>query len=221
MEIGNVTLEWKGHSGFFIVSSDGLKIYIDPYKLSAGSGDYNNKADIVLITHSHYDHCSIEDLRRIVKDGTIFLCSPDCQSKLTKLKEKIDIRVIEPGGEIEVLGINIKAVPSYNIGKGFHAKSELWNGYIVDIEGVRIYHAGDTDLIPEMGDFGKVDVALLPVGGTYTMNVEEAVKAAFLTKPGLAVPMHFGSVVGNKEDGEKFVQLCEREGINAKVLELK
>jgi|SRR3989344_8019982 len=216
MQIGNIELEWKGHSGFLILTNE-LKIYIDPFKLSSGSGE--NKADIILITHSHYDHCSIEDLSRIAKDGTIVVCSADCQSKLTKLENKIKIQNLEPGEEKEIEGIRIKAVPAYNIDKQFHSKAEYWNGYVIELEGKRIYHAGDTDFIPEMNDLGKIDIALLPVGGTYTMNADEAAKAAFIIKPKLAIPMHFSSIVGTNEDALRFAELCENEGIEAEVME--
>ncbi|MEK6820321.1 MAG: MBL fold metallo-hydrolase [Nanoarchaeota archaeon] len=215
MKIGNINLEWKGHSGFLI--NNEKTVYIDPYKLSAGA----EKADIILITHGHYDHCSIEDLQRIVKDGTVVVCPADCQSKLTKLREKINIKVIEVGGEMEIEGIRIRAVPSYNIRKEFHSRAEYWNGYIVDISGLRIYHAGDTDLIPEMSSMNRIDIALLPVGGTYTMTAEEAAKAAFMIKPKIAIPMHYGDVVGTREDAERFVELCEGEGIKAEVMEKK
>jgi len=211
MRLGNIELRWLGQSGFLIENT--RKIYIDPYKIKSWE-----KADLILITHSHYDHCSIEDLKKIVKDGTIVICSGDCCSKFNHMQEKIDLRVIELGQEIEVPGIKVKAVPAYNTDKSFHDKREYWNGYIIDIEGIRIYHAGDTDLIPEMQQLGKIDVALLPVGGTYTMNAEEAAKAAFMIKPKLAVPMHFGSMVGSKEDGLRFKDLCEGEGINCEIL---
>jgi len=212
MRIGNIDLKWLGHSGFLI--SNEKAIYIDPFKISGGE-----KADLILITHSHYDHCSIEDLKKIVKDGTIVVCSGDCCSKFTYIDKKIDLKVIEPGKGIKIGEVKVIAVPAYNINKSFHGKSEYWNGYILEVEGVRIYHAGDSDLIPEMSKLGKIDVALLPVGGTYTMNAEEAARAAFVIKPKLAIPMHFGSIVGSNEDGIKFVELCEREGIKARILE--
>jgi len=213
MKIGNINLEWTGQSGFFLDA--GKKIYIDPFKLGNAQ-----KADLILITHSHYDHCSIEDLKKIVKDGTIVICSGDCCSKFNHMEEKIDLKVIEPGRGIKVGEIKIIAVPAYNVNKQFHSKEEYWNGYIIEVSGVRIYHAGDTDLIPEMSKLGKIDVALLPIGGTYTMNVEEAVKAASVIKPGLAIPMHFGGVVGSKDDGLRFVELCKKQGVNAEVLEI-
>lgn len=211
MKIGNISLEWLGHSAFLVENE--RKIYIDPFKLADGE-----KADLILITHSHYDHCSIEDLKKIVKDGTIIVMPADCQSKMNHLKEKIRIQNLEPGQAINISGIKVKAVPAYNINKQFHSKEEYWNGYILEVEGKIIYHAGDTDLIPEMSRLGKIDVALLPVGGTYTMNADEAAKAASIIKPGLAVPMHYGNIVGSNEDGLRFKELCENEGIKSEIL---
>ena len=213
MRISNLELEWTGHAGFFI--DDKKKIYIDPYQLSPGK----EKADIILITHSHYDHCSIEDLMKIVKDGTIIVCPADCQSKITKLDERIEIKNLEPEQEITIEGIRIKAVPAYNVNKKFHSKEEYWNGYIIEINEVRIYHAGDTDFIPEMTQLDKIDVALLPVGGLYTMNAEEAGKAVFMIKPKLAIPMHWGEIAGNYENALRFKELCEQEGIECLILE--
>ena len=220
MQFQNITLEWKGHAGFLIVGG-GKNIYIDPYKLKPGSG--SEKADIILITHSHYDHCSIEDLTRIIKNGSVVICPADCSSKLSKLQENIDVKIMEPGQEQEIEGIKIKAVPAYNISKDFHPKNEYWNGYIIEVENKKIYHAGDTDLIPEMQNLSdiNIDLALLPVGGTYTMNADEAARAAFLIKPKKAIPMHFGEVVGSREDAERFVQLCKNEGIEAEILEIE
>ena len=212
LRIGNIDLRWLGNSGFFLDA--GKKIYIDPFKIPAGE-----KADIILITHSHYDHCSVEDLKKIVKDNCIVICPGDCCSKFNHMDEKIDLKVIEPGQRMQIGGLKVIAVPAYNTNKQFHGKEEYWNGYILELGGIRIYHAGDTDLIPEMARLGKIDVALLPVGGNYTMNAEEAAKAASLIKPGLAVPMHFGSVAGSRDDGNRFVELCKKQGIRAEVLE--
>ena len=215
MKIENINLEWKGHSCFLIQTED-KNIYIDPYKLKAGSG--NIKADVILITHSHYDHCSIEDLRRIVKDGTIIIGSPDCTSSLTKLEEKLDVKVIEPGKGIKIENIKIGAVPAYNTNKSFHSKSEYWNGYLIDIDGLKIYHAGDTDIIPEMSKLSKIDIALLPIDGKFTMNAEEAVKSAKIIKPKIAIPMHYGTLAENSEDAKRFAELCKQSGINAEIL---
>lgn len=210
MRFKNLEIEKYGQSCFSI--ANGKKIYFDPYHV------VENEADIILISHSHYDHCSIEDLKKIVKDGTIVVCPADCSSKLTKLDNKIQIKVLEPGQQIVVDNIRIKAVPAYNLGKEFHPKDEGWNGYVVEVDNVKIYHAGDTNLIPEMSKLGKIDLAFLPVGGLYTMNAEEAAKAALIIKPEIAIPMHYGDVVGTREDALKFQQLCENE-VDVQVLE--
>jgi L-ascorbate metabolism protein UlaG (beta-lactamase superfamily) len=217
MELGNLEVKWKGHASFLIEDlKSGKRIYIDPYNIEEGEGD------IILITHAHYDHCSVEDLKKVVKEGTAIICPADCQSKLTKIEKDIDIKIIKPGKTENIGEISIEAVPAYNIEKSFHEKSHEWVGYIIDIGGKRIYHAGDTDLIPEINDIGgegKIDLALLPVGGNYTMDSKDAAKAAFLLKPGLAVPMHFGDIVGSREDAENFVSLCKEEGINCKIMD--
>jgi len=216
MKFENFELKWLGNSGFLISVDSGENIYIDPYKIPAGIR--NNKAEIILITHPHPDHCSIEDLQRIVKDGTIIICPSDCQSKLTRLKERIDIKPIESGKIMDIGNLEIKAVAAYNTNKQFHPQDEAGVGYIINLYGKTIYHAGDTDLIPEMNSLGKVDIALLPVGGTYTMNFEEAVLAVRTIKPGLSIPMHYGLVVGSEEDALKFVQECKNEGFEAEKL---
>mgnify|MGYP001614207464 CR=1 FL=1 len=213
MQFKNLELEWLGHAGV-LIKSNKLVLVIDPYQTSA-----DEKADFVLITHSHYDHCSIGDIGKIVKNGTTIVMTADCQSKINKLKNNVDMRIIEPGKEINLQEVKIKAVHAYNLNKQFHPKSEGWNGYVIEVGGIKIYHAGDSDLIPEMLSLGKIDVAFLPVGGTYTMNFREAANAAVKIKPQLAVPIHWGNIVGTKEDALKFVELCEHEGISARVLE--
>jgi L-ascorbate metabolism protein UlaG (beta-lactamase superfamily) len=132
---------------------------------------------------------------------------------------------MEPGQEIGIGEIKIQGFPAYNPNKKFHQKSENWLGYIIQFGNTVIYHSGDTDFIKEMEKLtgynkkGNFFVALLPVGGTYTMNAEEAAKAAALIKPSLAVPMHYGTIVGSASDAEKFVKLCEEKGIKAEILE--
>lgn len=218
MKLGNIELEWMGHSGF-LIKNDKI-IYIDPYQINRSEP----KADIILITHSHHDHCSIADIEKIARNGTIVIVPPDCQSKITKL-ENLSMQIMIPGDEITVEGIKICAVPAYNRDKTFHPKSEEWNGYIVKFGNVILYHAGDTDFVPEMqklSGYGKKDnefVALLPVSGVYVMTAEEAASAASCIKPTLAIPMHYNSVVGSKADAERFVKLCEDKGIKAVILE--
>jgi L-ascorbate metabolism protein UlaG (beta-lactamase superfamily) len=220
MKIKNIELEWLGHASVRI-KTDKKIIYIDPYQLI---NEVKTKADIILITHSHYDHCSLQDIEKIVKDGTIIICTADSQSKITRINKKIKIGLIESGKGFNLEKIKIQAVPAYNINKKFHQKSEGWIGYIIQIGSVVIYHAGDADIIKEMEKLtgyskkGNYFVALLPVGGTYTMDAEEAAKAASIIKPTLAIPIHWGSIIGSRDDAKKFVELCEEKGIKAEIL---
>lgn len=212
MNYRNINIRWLGHAGFLIKNNK--NIYIDPYQIKG-----EEKADIILITHGHYDHCSIEDIQKIVKDKTIIVIPADCQSKINKLSQDLDVHIISPGEVMSLNGIKVFAYPSYNIDKEFHPKEEGWNSYVLDILGVRVYHAGDTDLIPEMSHLEDIDIAMLPVGGKFTMNAEEAAQAASIIKPGIAIPMHYGSIVGTKDDAEKFSKLCREKGIKSEILE--
>ncbi len=219
MKINDIDLRWHGHSGFFI--NNGKTIYIDPYNIKEGLPE----ADIILITHSHHDHCSYADMKKIVKEGTRIVASADCQSKITKFDVPIKIELIEPGRELNIGDIKIYALPAYNIGKHFHSQEEGWVGYVIKMDSVIIYHSGDTDNIPEMQKLtgykqpGKEFVALLPVGGRFTMSAEEAAEAAKLIKPTLAIPMHWGAFIGTEKEAQEFVELCEEYGVEAKILE--
>lgn len=216
LEIDNVKIEWFGYSAFKIKASKTL--YIDPYQLNS-----EEEADIILITHPHYDHCSIADINKIAKDGTIIICPVECQSAITKLNQKINMQVVQVGDEINALGIKVKAFPAYNKEKQFHPKTEGWLGYLISINGVVIYHAGDTDFIPEMEKltgFAKKDVkfiALLPVDSKFAMNPEEATNAAKIIRPFVAIPMHFP--IEALKEAMEFCRLCEETGINVKILE--
>lgn len=217
MIFGNLDLKWFGHSSFSIKSRK--IIYIDPYNLPENL----EKADFILITHSHYDHCSIIDINKIVKDGTIILVTPDSQSKITRISERIKMEIISPDKEFNFQDIRISTIPAYNINKHFHSKDENWVGYLIKVDDTLIYHAGDTDKISEMqkltGYGNLMFIALLPIGGRYTMTAEEAVEAAKLIKPSITIPMHFGSVVGDENDAKEFISLCEENEIKAIVLE--
>jgi L-ascorbate metabolism protein UlaG (beta-lactamase superfamily) len=189
-------MKWLGHDTFKI-ESGGKVIYTDPFQLKEGLP----KADLILITHEHYDHCSPDDVKKITKDGTVIVAPGDCEGKLPG-----NVRTVKPGDRLTEMGVDIEAVPSYNTNKQFHPKFNKWVGYIFTVEGKRIYLAGDTDRIPEMKNF-RCDIALLPVSGTYVMTAAEAAMAAEDINPEVAVPMHYASIVGTEEDAEKFKKL--------------
>jgi L-ascorbate metabolism protein UlaG (beta-lactamase superfamily) len=189
-------IQWLGHDTFRIAGEK--VIYTDPFKIKK-----SETADIILITHEHYDHCSPDDIKKLQGPSTVIVATSDCAAKL-----KGNVRIISPGEKIEVAGIGIEAVPSYNTNKKFHTKDRGWVGYIFTASGQRIYIAGDTDRIPEMKTL-KADIALLPVSGTYVMTAEEAAEAALDIKPKVAIPMHYGSIVGTNEDAGKFADLLK------------
>jgi len=186
-------VHWLGHDTFKITGEK--VIYTDPFKIKKA-----DIADIILITHEHYDHCSPDDIKKLQGPNTMIVTPADCAAKL-----KGNIKIVKPGDTIDVFGIKIEVVPSYNTNKQFHTKEKGWVGYILTVSGERIYLAGDTDYIPEMASF-RADIALLPVSGTYVMTADEAVKAALDIKPRIAIPMHYGSIVGTLDDAKKFAE---------------
>ena len=149
----------------------------------------------------------------------------DCQSKITRFNVPIKMEIVEPGQEWDIGEVKLCVLSAYNSDKHFHPKDENWVGYLLKINNLIIYHAGDTDLIPEMQKLTgykqpeKEFVALLPIGGRFTMNVEEAVEAAKLIKPTIVIPMHYGSIVGTNEDAQEFKELCEENNIRCEILE--
>ena len=205
-------LHWLGHDSFRL---DGPPaIYFDPWKLPHGSP----VADLILVTHDHGDHCSPGDVKKVSGPKTVVLANPTAAAKLP------GARIIRPGEKITVGDVTVEAVPAYNLtkfrspGNPFHPHKAEHNGYIVTVGGERLYHAGDTDHIPEMSGF-KCDVALLPVSGTYVMTAEEAAEAAGSIKLSVAVPMHWGDkdVVGTLADAERFKKLCSQLGLEVVV----
>ena len=188
---------WIKHAGFRVQDGKTV-IYFDPWQLTASPHD----ADLVFVSHEHGDHCDPPSVRKILKDGTKVVTEPDSAGKLRGTAT--DITTMKPGDEITIGGLKVNAVRAYNISKSYHPKSKNWLGFAVTLsDGRRIYHAGDTDHIPEMADI-ETDVALLPAGGKYTMDAEEAAEAAKTIQPGVAVPMHYGSAVGSPQDGKRF-----------------
>ncbi|MFZ5908229.1 MAG: MBL fold metallo-hydrolase [Nitrospirota bacterium] len=186
-------IHWLGHDTFKIAGEK--VIYTDPFKLKE-----KDTADLILITHDHYDHCSPDDIKMIQGPDTELVAPVDCAAKLTGR-----VTTVKPGDSLTVAGIEIEVVPSYNTNKQFHTKERGWAGYIFTVKGQRVYLAGDTDYIPEMKTF-RADIALLPVSGTYVMTAEEAVQAALDINPKIAIPMHYGSIVGSLADARKFAE---------------
>jgi L-ascorbate metabolism protein UlaG (beta-lactamase superfamily) len=207
-EYGGVKISWLGHDGFKIKNAK--TVYVDPYEIKGGE-----EADILLISHNHEDHCSPEDVKKIVSEKTTIITTAESKRKLSKTKAK-EILVAKPGQKILIDDVAIETVPAYNVNKfrspghPFHPKENEMLGFIVTMNGVRIYHAGDTDLIPEMEGF-NVDVACLPVSGTYVMTAEEAVKSTRHIKLKVAIPMHYGSIVGDDRNAERFKTLASCE----------
>src|SRR4051795_4949811 len=195
-------VEWLGHSGFRIGVGK-ASIYIDPYRVAGDAPP----ADLVLITHQHYDHFSIQDLERLRKDDTRVIAPAAVAERLEG-----SVQSIRPGEVIEtdVYGVDVRAVPAYNTskrdgeGRPFHAREAGCVGYEVNVRGERLYHAGDTDVIPEMDAVVGVDVALLPFSGIYVMAAREAAEAARRIQPTVAVPMHWGEHIGSEDDARAF-----------------
>jgi len=202
----NLEVTRIAHDTFRIAGSKVL--YTDPYQVTK-----KDVADIVLISHEHFDHLSREDLDKVCGPGTTVVASPLCKGGLTGLKVK-ETRFVGPGGKTAVGGVEIEAVPAYNVnkfrapGQVFHPKAEARVGFLVKMDGTAVYFAGDTDFIPEMKSV-KCDIALLPVSGTYVMTAEEAAEAAKAINPKIAVPMHYGGIVGSDADARKFKSLVK------------
>ena len=213
MEINNIKFHWMGHDGFKIITNDNNVIYIDPYKLSQAN-QKKNDAELVFISHNHFDHLSVEDLRHIINDKTTIIAALECSDKLNQEGFK-NITNVEPGQTIQEKNINIEIVPAYNMNKNFHPREDKKVGFIINCNNMRIYHAGDTDKISEMAKYNP-DIALVPVSGVYVMTAEEAADCVNnLLKPTtMAIPMHYGSIVGNIDDALKFkklVHICKVE----------
>ena len=192
-------IRWLGHASFLI--EDSRNIYIDPYDISKELAAELPKADVILVTHDHPDHYSPEAIERIAGPATVLV---SIKAVTKDLPDAIKhSRTVAAGDTLTVDGIGIEAVPAYNIEKKFHPKDKGYVGFVIHLQNRTIYHAGDTDLIPEMKNI-VADVALLPVGGTYTMDAVEAARAADVIQPKVAIPMHWGKIVGSWEDAKEF-----------------
>ncbi|MHA1231664.1 MAG: MBL fold metallo-hydrolase [Candidatus Helarchaeota archaeon] len=197
-------IKWITHACFQITSNDGRVIYFDPYQITSNE----KPADIILVSHDHYDHADSTSIKNVSKDGTKIYCP---KSSVGKLK-KFNAIGLEIGDTVDADGIKITAVRAYNVGKMFHPKKNNWLGFIVELEGKRIYHAGDTDVIDEMKDLGPIDVAMIPVGGTYTMDFKEGIEALKYIKPKICLPMHQWD-----HDLNEFKSMAEKEVPEVKV----
>jgi L-ascorbate metabolism protein UlaG (beta-lactamase superfamily) len=195
-------LEWLGHSGFRIRVGR-ASIYIDPYRIAADEP----KADLILITHQHYDHFSIQDLERVRKQGTRVIGPPAVAERLDGNVQSVTAGEVV---ETDVYAVDVRAVPAYNTskrdaeGRPFHPREAGCLGYEVNVRGERLYHAGDTDVIPEMDWVAGVEIALLPVSGVHVMTAFEAAEAARRIQPTVAVPMHWGGHIGSEKDAQTF-----------------
>ncbi len=217
---GDFNIIWTGHDGFK-VKNDFL-LYFDPYQL-------NNPepADILLISHEHFDHFSEKDISKIISKDSVVICPYELEAKVKAYPSKNIF--LKPWQEyvVENFNIHVKAIPAYNVNKfrapgiPFHPKSDEKLGYVVSVGNVNIYHAGDTDKIPEMENLGElgIDIALLPVSGTYVMTPEEAAEAVDLIKPKVAIPMHWGAIVAGRKEAERFKKLVEPKGVKVVILD--
>lgn len=201
MTVDNI--HWYGHDSFRI--QDGQKqVYIDPWQMPDGLP----KADYILVTHVHHDHFSEPDIRKLSTDQTKVIAPPDVVKLLGG-----GATPSVPGQTLDLAGLKVTAVPAYNVNKKYHLRSSNWVGYVLTLsDGVTVYHAGDTDATPEM-DKLKVDIALLPVSGTYVMTAAEAAAAANAFQPKVAIPMHYGRIVGSDADARKFKELFKGEAV--------
>ncbi|MER5174854.1 MAG: MBL fold metallo-hydrolase [Candidatus Nitrosocosmicus sp.] len=213
LEIDGINIVWNGHDGYRL-KTDNKTIYIDPFKLIQ---EYNNKkdADLIFITHNHFDHLSLKDIDNVINNNTKIICSLECVETLNKNYNKNEIIPLKPKDNTEIKNIKIDAVRAYNTNKDFHPKEDNKIGFIISINGLKIYHTGDTDIIPEMDSINP-DIAFVPVSGTYVMTAEEAAKATNeLIKPKkIAIPMHYNSIIGSVKDAETFcsmVNVCKTE----------
>jgi L-ascorbate metabolism protein UlaG (beta-lactamase superfamily) len=208
------SLEWLGHSGFRIRVGRAV-VYVDPYRVSPEAPP----ADLILITHGHYDHFSPQDLERLSARGTRLVGPAAVAERVSG-----QVHSIAPGETLQdelVRGVHVSAVAAYNTskrdgeGNPFHPREAGWVGYELTVRGERLYHSGDTDVIPEMDGVTGVDVALLPVSGVYVMTAQEAAEAARRIQPRVAVPMHWGEHIGTEEDARVF---AERAPVEVRIM---
>ncbi len=195
----DVTLIWYGHDAFRVGGPP--VTYIDPWRLPEDVP----LADVILITHEHYDHCSPDDVELLLGPDTVIVAPEATLKKLQHIQAPK--HQVQAGDSLTLGNLHVDVVPAYNLNKRFHPRRAGHVGYILTLNGIRIYHAGDTDLIQEMRTV-RCDVALLPVSGTYVMDAKEAAQAAGIIQPKLAIPMHYGAIVGSYKDAQRFKRLA-------------
>lgn len=203
-------MSWLGHAGFMLRFGEKVA-YIDPWQMGRTRPD----ADYVFITHNHYDHLSVEDIDTVVKDSTVIIAPEDCRGKLEPIRGTF--RSVSRGQKVELPDLSVEVVAAYNKDKKFHPDASGWVGYVIEIDGKRLYFAGDTDNIDEMKGI-VADVAMLPVSGTYVMTAKEAAAALKKMKVKKAVPMHYGAIVGDENDAKEFKKLAPK-GVSVTILE--
>ena len=180
-------------------------IYIDPYKIE----NETHNAKYLFITHSHYDHFSIEDIKKVRNEDTIFFVTPDCKEKLLEIGvDEKRIVTVAPDEMYRFNKIEMQVIPAYNVNKEYHKKEYGWVGYLIKINGVTYYITGDTDVNEDIQNI-KCDVLFVPIGGTYTMDYKEAADYTNSIKPKYVIPIHYGTIVGKKEDGIEFAKLLD------------
>lgn len=194
-------IELIAQNAIRIKNQDNKVIYFDPFKLGV---NYNNDADLIYITHSHFDHFSPEDILKIKKEETKIIAPEDLREEIEKIGfDESNVLLVKPNNDYNIEDIEFSTIPAYNINKDFHKKEFNWVGYIVNIDGERVYVAGDTDNNEEARNV-KCDIACVPIGGTYTMTYEEAADLINTIRPKVAIPTHYKTIVGTAQDVQKF-----------------
>ena len=181
------------------IEAEGKVLYVDPFELQKAPHD----ADAIFLTHSHFDHFSPKDVEKVSKPDTVFVMPAGMTGEAAEAVEGREILPVKPFEKGEAGGIAFETVPAYNPGKPFHPKANDWVGYILSVDGLRVYVAGDTDATEEAAAV-RCDVAMLPIGGKYTMDAREAAELADRIRPQVVIPIHYGSVAGCPKDYARF-----------------
>jgi len=198
----SIKVTWINHAS--VVLSGRAVVMIDPWKMPDGGPE----ADVIVVSHSHYDHLSVDDVRAVASEGAAVVAPPDCHGQLAGCGQLLPLA---PGAVVEHKGVTVEGVPAYNIAKAFHPKANAWCGALITLDGCRVYYAGDTDFVPEMKDLADIDLALMPAGGTYTMDARSAADAVNAFRPKLAIPYHWGDIVGSADDAQRFANQAQCE----------